>query len=249
MGYGSMTEHPTPAASNYAYVSITQFQKTLEIFTKMRPERIDQNFLTKYGIPAGSVFTVTNALRFFHITDDNDKVLNPQILVQLGNLQQRQAALRELVDTAYADVLRQQHIETATVSDIDLFFQYQGIRPNVSIKAARFFMWVAQQAGYTVGEPVQPMYRAALTNRAQVRRENGQLSLTETQVEIEDDTSAPVTSSKHPAQASLNKYEEELLQILLANMKESKTVPDTELLKEIQKLISIVKGESPPRSG
>jgi hypothetical protein len=255
------TEHPPSAPRTYPYVSIRMFQSTLDIFAKMRPDRIDQSFLIKYGIPDGSALTVISALKSLDIIDEAGAVKKPQMLIRLGNQQQRTAALRELVDATYADLLQQQEIETATVSDIDLYFQYKNMPPTVSVKAARFFMWVAQQAGYTVGEQVQAApprsakVRITLApNHDQSRRNQSEVaqSAQPTQPTQSAQSAQPTQSVEvnEPAstQTTFTKYEEELLQILLSNMRESKQLPDTELLKEMQKLIASIKGASPPTS-
>jgi|GEM_PF-4899923 len=236
-----MTNEPSGnLIPNYAYVSVAMFSKFLEILTKSRPDRIDNKFLVTYGIPDGSAFTVISALKFLDIIDDNGKVKNPQLLIRLGNQRERMAALRELVDLAYAPLLSQNQLETATINDIDLFFQYQEMSPNVSIKAARFFMWLAQEAGYKVGEPVQPVIgrtRPTTITRVPVRQIQS-----EAPSESEVQFNTPEVGGE---ESGFTDYEIELLQITLANLKESKQVPDTDLLRELQKLIASVKKKSP----
>lgn len=236
------TEHPTPPTT-YAYVSIGQYQNTLEIFSKTRPERIDQNFLVKYGIPSGSTFSVLSALRFLNIIDENGNVLEPQMLVRLGNQQERASAQREIVETAYADLIRQHDIEQATVADVDMFFQYQGMSPNVSIKAARFFMWLAKEAGFKVGEDVQPQSRSQIRpSTPTARRDYPRIT---TKAPQSAQAPEPAIASERPQQYSFTEYERELLQILLTNLKESKQVPDSDTLRQLRELIAAVKGESP----
>jgi len=184
--------------------------------------------LLENGVTQGNVALVLSGWRFLGLYDSEGRT-NRNILERLRNTQERTAALREIVETYYSDVVSQTNLENATVKDIDYFFQYQGVKASMSGKMARFFFWLAQEAGYKLGEQVLPTpSRSALTPPTghQVAR-------------------TPDEEREDADESDENIYERELLEILMEKVRYSKEIPSTEVLNYMKELIASVKRQKP----
>ena len=227
----------SPKGSTPPYVSSGVQKYEFDLFAKLRPEQIDERWLLVNGVTQGNAFALLSANRYLGITDDAGNVTDPRLLTRLGNPQERPAALKELVDEAYADLIQQTDLETATIKTIDLYFQYQRVKPSISSKAARYFVWIAQEAGYKLAEEVKP----TLVRRSTAPpRQSGNKRDTPVPNEVTPDDE----DQQETDVPEIDEYEEELLRILLDKLKESDEMPSTEIIREIKSLIASVKGRS-----
>lgn len=224
-----------PESPTTAYVNGSYFQLLLEIFTRVRPDTIDNRWLVINGIPEGNAFPLLSAVKFLGIVDEKGKVTDPKLLIRLGNPQERQVALREIVDRTYGDLLTSTAIEDATINSVDLYFQYHGVKPSLSGKAARFFFWIAQAAGYKLGEVYTPQPPSTRDKSRKQPKPN----------EKQNGNGSEEATESQSATSERAEYEEELLRILLDNMRQSGQLPETDLLKEITSLIGTIKKYRP----
>jgi len=143
-----------PLKVNPPYTSAGELNRCFDLFSRQRPEVIDSRWLHINGFTEANAPALLSGLRALKIIDEEGNVIDPTLLIRLGNPQDRPDAIRDIVENAYADILNQTDIEKATVKSIDLYFQYHHVKPSTSSKAARLFMWLAQGAGYKLGEQI-----------------------------------------------------------------------------------------------
>jgi hypothetical protein len=234
------------------YVTASYFSSTLDLFGRLSPAQIDGNFLAINGIPQSMVFPLLSAIKFFGIIDDKGQVTDRKLLIRLGNPQERQGALKELVDKHYAELITSTAIEDATVNSINLYFQYHDVKPSISGKAARFFMWIAQAAGYKLGEeykPQSPIKRTSPRKPANKTQEKQPVGKTSEK----PPTQKAVETSEEDNEGDeddleISSYDEQILRLSLDIIRQKGELPDKDVFKELVNLSARVQRKRPPNT-
>lgn len=208
-------------SNNPPYLSPSAFQNFINITEMYLPEYIDASVLTKLGIPASNVYALVSGLKSLKIVDENGKVKDSRSVAYMSKPDRRVETLGKIAQEAYPELLSIETSRSANVNEIQTYYLSKGIKPTIALKAARFFVWLREEA--------------------KLGASNALLSATSPQQDNVLEEISRTNSVREPERSS-KRYEEELLRILLDNLRESKQLPPAEILAEIRKLIAVVEG-------
>lgn len=215
------------------YVSAGVFKQFLDLLSKKRFEQISATDFASSEISESTVPGLLSALRTMDLIDEDGKVKDIDELIRLGTTSARQDALQTIVERTYEDLLIELNLEEATIDEVEDYFRLQRVTPSTASKAARLFIWLAQEAGFETGEKFEPQKRRKTTRTA-------------------NKNSASTTKPKSPStparqqmfdmdQLTADDYEREYLNILLTKVREAEELPDENVLAEINRLIERVR--------
>jgi hypothetical protein len=223
------------------YASAGEFERYLNILSKVRLDSIDNKKLMINGFSVNNAAALISTLKFLGLYDENGTSTNPKLLIRLGASQERQNALREIVDVAYQDLISSTDLERATVKSIDLYFQLQGVKPSIAGKAARLFVWIAQQAGYKLGEEFKPSSRP---RRSQIPKQaNNKQSIQNEEAPNEEIIEQPESEDEN-VQSEWDRLRLEAVRVTIENMRKSGVVPQPDLLRELNDLLNSGEGRN-----
>jgi hypothetical protein len=210
-------------------ISWGQFTNFLLVLEKQQPSRIDKPWILKTKATSpGNTGPLLGALKWLGIIDKSYRVINPKILARLGNPQERSGAFRELVNQHYTPLLsllmRAGH-EQVTIEDVENYLEVQGIKKSNTNKAARFFVLLAQGAGYNVGLQMNASPIRFTASSSQSTEKDIDDAEDEDEAEYQDEVDIDLINTK-----------KRVLNVLVAKLENSKET-DPELLKYIFELI------------
>lgn len=206
--------------------SVNTAQTLFDNLAKYPPKDgwIGERYLTEtLGLTAGVVVSVLGGLRYSRIIDEDDNLIDPSLPQLLGNPKTRKEVFRTILQSTYpASLLEPSRLERMTLDAAIKYFEDNGVKSTSSSRIARLFMWMAEQAGYKLGEEIpKPMQRPNFTA----------IPILPLESEVEDDELGDVTQMQR-----------DFLRKVTEDFRSGKPV-DPELLREFNRLVASIKGE------
>lgn len=130
-----------------SYVSTREFQKFA--FRGRTFKQLSAADLETAGFTHSNSYILFSSLKALKIYDNDGNLVQREDLVDLGSRDEdiRRAAYERVVKRAYSDLLEKYSPKTITLENAQNNFQKKGAAHSVSIKAARLFLWLLEQAG------------------------------------------------------------------------------------------------------
>ena len=205
-----------------AYVSTAEFQNFASrgrIFKQLTAAD-----LTTVGVSHSNSYILFSSLKALKIYDQDGNLLERDDLVDLGSKDQdiRRQAYERIVKRAYSDVLEKYPPETVTLESVRNYFQRKGAAHSVSIKAARLFLWLLEQAGMRKPE------EDATSEKVAVKKPRNSSSRQPPQV----------SSNSASNRATRVSNKQRLLDAILETISTYNGLPPVELVKEARELIA-----------
>jgi hypothetical protein len=221
------------------YISAGVGQKFIDLCEYKTFEIITPQILQVNGFSVGNASALMSALRSMQIIDEDGNVIDPGILSRLAYGSERQGALKEIVDRTYPELLRTTAIENASVKSVEKYFRIsEKVKASIAGKAARFFIWIAGEAGYEVAERVEAtkvVHRPTKPKPTQ--------SISEPEILQEDHSNSRGSSSPKPQRnfraMSAKAYRDQLILILMDKIENSPDPPDRDLIDKLSELIDV----------
>jgi hypothetical protein len=221
------------------YTSAGDFVKFINSVRVRRPDPLTVQALEQIDIGRSNAYTLFGALKSMELYDEKGTLLQRDDLSGLASKDEdiKRASFRKILERTYEDLIAKIPINDATVEKVRYYFVVNGAAPSIAIKAARLFIWLANQAGFETAETEFTPY-------------NMEQEKTKKKKEIKKTPStngATRRSSSQPAPsyvASPADYEERLLNILLEKISSTNELPSADILKQVRELIELQKGKS-----
>lgn len=123
------------------------------LMERLAPDTVDRALLKQHGIAPGNEYKVLHALRYLGLVDAEGRATpNSRLLRTRGAT--RTEGLRRLVARAYADLLGQLDLETASRDDVHNYFVTRhNLSRDLAAKAAGFFLELCRMAGLPAAPP------------------------------------------------------------------------------------------------
>jgi hypothetical protein len=149
-----------------AYVSTREFQKFASLGRTFK--QLAAAELEAAGFTHSNSYILFSSLKALKIYDNDGNLVQREDLVDLGSRDDdiRRAAYERVVKRAYSDLLEKYSPKTVTLENAQNYFQKKEAAHSVSIKAARLFLWLLEQAGLREAED----FVKSQTARASTRR-------------------------------------------------------------------------------
>ena len=214
------------------YISSGEFIKFMALLRHRVLDPVTPAELQKLGFSASNSYTLFGTLKAMGLYGENGKALDRQQLVDLGSKDEitRQDAIERIFNRTYADWLDRNSIKDATQESVETYFTVQGAVKSISVKAARLFFWLAQQAGL-VSVPVA---------EHNAKREKNQRS---TDKDEKRSLAKDRNASSEKARVSISvktadEAEDWLLNSILEKISSTDVLPSAELVDHARQLIA-----------
>jgi len=213
-----------------AYVSTAEFQKFASMGQTLK--QLTAAKLTGAGFSTSNSYILFSSLKALKIYDQDGNLLERDDVVDLGSKDQdiKRQAYERIVKRAYSDVLEKYSPETVTLETVRNYFQRKGAAHSVSIKAARLFLWLLEQAGLRKPE------EDTTTEKIAVKKPRNTLS--------QENTQRSSNSTSNRAAYVSNK--QRLLDAILETISTYNGLPPVELVREARELIAEIDLENNP---
>lgn len=138
-----------------AYVSAAALSQFLDhIRYVSTPKKVDAGLLRDYGVSEGNVFSLMSALKFLGLVDNEGKPTPAFSSLQVMG-EEFVSNLREVVNTAYADLFTRLDVSRDSREHIRNFFS-RNYSPSQSDKATVLFLDLCKEAGIPVAAEGEP---------------------------------------------------------------------------------------------
>lgn len=149
------------------YVSVGDFEKFISL-----PRRFDSlsvKDLQTAGFSQSNSYTLFGSLRALKFYDDKGKLLEREDLINLGGKDEkiRRDTFKKILNRTYSELMKDIPLEDATIENVKRNFELRGAANSISIKAARLFLWLANQAGMQTKGKVEPVRSSSNSSRRQ----------------------------------------------------------------------------------
>lgn len=136
------------------YISGREFNYFLYTLGNGVPTEIDEAWLVQAGITSGNAPSLLSALRWLRLLDHFGRT-NQELLGDLSDEQKRPNAFRRILESVnpYPDLMKR-NLKDLTVERATDYFSRLGVIRGTDTKCARFFFYMATQAGYRLGEEI-----------------------------------------------------------------------------------------------
>lgn len=214
------------------YIPASGFERFLNLARQKSWPTVDSNTLQANGFSPSLSFYLISGLKFLGlITEDGKRTELLEEITASTSEEELSSILKKVVESAYHDLLETMVLSSTTINQIDGYFRRKGVAPTVATRSARFFIYLANRAGYEVGDTVELYKHRERVKPKQFRKNQPGLEL-----------------QKRSAKgdlidllgASTADYEKALLKILMEKISLSSAIPDFETIKQMRDLIESI---------
>jgi hypothetical protein len=146
----SDTPEPNTAVRKAPYISVGWMERFFDVIQRINPQIVDNDFLA--SIAKGNEGKVLSALRFLNIIDSKGKPTPHFPNLRLVG-ERRKQSLKEMVNEAYGDLIKEVDTSVATRDDlVNYFVRTCSYNQNQADRATNLFTYLAREAGLTLSE-------------------------------------------------------------------------------------------------
>lgn len=222
------------------YTSAGDFVRFINSVRVRRPNPLTLKSLQDIGINKSNAYTLFGTLKGLGLYDEKGTLLQVDELSGLASKDDdiRRESFKKIVDRTYQDLMSKVPIEETTVEKARYYFVVNSAAPSIAIKAARLFIWLANQAGYETAESEFVPYNLD-QDKPQKTSQIKQIQRKKTDA---SKTNKKIADEVPPAYITVPvDYEEQLLRILLEKIGSTNEMPSADILKQVRELIEIQK--------
>ncbi len=174
------------------YISGREFNYFVTKLGEEIPNCIDEAWLISIDVTAGNTAPLLSALRWLRLIDTwGTPSPDKSSLKRLANPSQRPDAFKQLLETIYPynEIVKLSNLHRLTLQQaVNKFRKDYNVVPGTDMKCARFFFYMAGEAGIKLGETIElPPDRRLLSPRANNPKLNGQHQLSFAENSNEDE--------------------------------------------------------------
>jgi hypothetical protein len=144
----------TMATTTPMYVSSGEFEKFVNLGRVF--DQLSAHDLEGAGISHSNSFILFSSLRSLGLYDADGRLLHRNDIegIRSKDKKVKQEAYKRIVNRAYKELLETHPPESITQDQAKTYFEERGAANSVSIKAARLYIWLLEQAGIRNPETV-----------------------------------------------------------------------------------------------
>lgn len=224
------------------YISAGELSRFMTLMGKRFLDPISIKNLQVNGFSQGNSYTLMSSIKSMGLVDEDGNVVEREDLIDLGSKDDkiRSEALKRVVVRTYSGLLDTIPIEDTSVENVSRYFQLQDNAISISKKAARLFLWLANEAGFKTGEEFKP-YKVRTRSTSSKSKKDKYNEETRGTDGNESAVMTSVPAFVNGTKGTAEDYEEQLLIILMEKISSADGLPDPEILIQVRELIEAKK--------